>query len=385
MSAAGKATDDNVLDHVETPQIDTTPPPDTKVETLREEIARQVRDPRPRDDQGRFKEAGEDTPAGEQPRGARKTLTLPAGQKADAPGVNGDKAASAPDTGKVSSTPAPDPNATPPTPAIKAPDFLKADVKAKWGELAPWAQAAWAAREAEIHRQMTAHDEDRQFGKYARESSAPYAESFRQFGGDVRQGWENYMKWATVMLRGSNDDKISALRSIAQAYNVQLGGPLQAAPQDPRYAQLEQQVAELRQGRQADLQAQERAVNDRINAEVEDFKAQPGHEHFDTVRKLMGVYVNGGVTTDLQEAYDMAVRAHPEVHALAAAAQAQAGETARAAAEAERVRKAKAAGVSVSGAPGGGGPIVTNGSGAKLSLRDELRANLAAATGGGRV
>lgn len=125
-------------------------------------------------------------------------------------------------------------------------------------------------------------------------------------------------------------DPIAALQWIAKSYGADLAQIAQQATQQETAltpeqramrAELErleslriQQENWLRQQQEQQRQAQEaqeRAEMARIEAEIQAFaKDRP---HFETVRGLMAPLMDSRAASTLAEAYDMAVRAHPEL------------------------------------------------------------------------
>lgn len=170
---------------------------------------------------------------------------------------------------------------------------------------------------------------------------------------------------------------VEALQWIAKSYGVDLAQLAQQAIQGeqaltPEQRQYRAELEELRQlkaqqenwlRQQQEQQrlaqeAQERAEMARIEAEIQAFaKDRP---HFETVRGLMAPLMDSGAASTLAEAYDMAVRAHPELGPRMLAEQQRA-----------QAQKAKAAGVSsLRGAPTPG---------ASSANPKDLRASLEAA------
>ena len=80
-----------------------------------------------------------------------------------------------------------------------------------------------------------------------------------------------------------------------------------------------------------------------MNRQIEEFKAAPGHEHFEDVRKQMAALMRDGLATDMQTAYDMAVWANPTTRERLQKAQQEAAEAERKAAEQKRLEAAKQA------------------------------------------
>ena len=106
----------------------------------------------------------------------------------------------------------------------------------------------------------------------------------------------------------------------------------------------------------------------------------PKHLYFENVRPLMSAFFANGQAKDLEQAYEMACWANPEVRAALQAEQQRS-------AEAQRLEEAKrkaGAARSASFNPSGQGGVGIAGA-TQSSLRDEIAAQLDAATGGGRV
>ena len=94
----------------------------------------------------------------------------------------------------------------------------------------------------------------------------------------------------------------------------------------------------------------------------------------------MAALLNSGAAQTYQEAYEKAIWADPDIRSGLLSQQQREAEEKRNAEAKARTDAAKRAAGSVTGSPGGVRP--TNGSGTgHSSLRDEIRANLAASTG----
>lgn len=157
---------------------------------------------------------------------------------------------------------------------------------------------------------------------------------------------------------------------------------------DPRIAQLQQQI----QGLQDQLAQTTQGVNQRISSEeqqreqqvlneinqfrtAQDDSGKPAHPYFDEVKTLMGNMMSAGSAPTLQDAYDMACRAHPQVSAKIAAAVKAAEDRQRQKEEREAAKKAEQAGTTVTGSPSSSAAAVTEPTG---DLREDLRAAFAA-------
>jgi hypothetical protein len=184
--------------------------------------------------------------------------------------------------------------------------------------------------------------------------------------------------------------RASMLRQLAQVNGIDVrslvGQPnaqnSQGQPPNLPIDQLVQrQVNEAFQARQRqETEARERAEMQATNSEIESFRSkvvngQPAYPYFDHVTSLMASILGGGAATTLEEAYQLAVKAHPETATLIAQA-----EQAKAKEVEEKRRKAEAkrrAGGSIRGGPGSS----SQPNGKDRSIRDELKSAFEEARG----
>jgi hypothetical protein len=155
---------------------------------------------------------------------------------------------------------------------------------------------------------------------------------------------------------------------------------------DPEIAGLRQQNRELQErldriesGVTSQYEQQQTAQQQELVNQVNQFRdetderGRPKHPYFNEVRGLMQSLIRSEQASDLQNAYDMAVHAHPEVRAKIAAAQRRADEQERARKAREKAEAARQAGTSISGTPGDRSRVEPTG-----DLREDLRREFAA-------
>lgn len=323
---------------------------------------------RNRDEAGRFAQAVKGDKA--EDKTERKTLTLP--EKPE--GVQADPAAQLGVT-----QPAPAAPIIPAAPAIKPPEGLKGELKARFGELPPEWQTEIARREAESHKALTSQDEERQFGRRINQLVSPYLPTIRAEGATPEKAFENYLQTAHVLRQGTPIQKAQALRSIAQQFNVDLNLPLQGAGSDPQTAQLWQRLEAAEAKLQAQDQQRQHQDDQAIQTQIEEFAKQPGHEHFEKVRVQMGALFDAGVSKDLGELYQRAIWADPELRSTLVAAETKAAEEKRKAEQVALTARSKNAAVSVTGAPGSSRPL--NGAQSHGSIEDDVRAAMSEVQG----
>lgn len=328
---------------------------------------------RARDDQGRFAKNDK------QPQQADKTeQPRAAGQAAQAAAAATDPAAK--HAAQQQPDQQPDQQAQQQQQAIKAPDAWSPASKAKFAELPPDIQAEIARRESEVHKGFTAQDEHRKLGKTFEQAVMPYLPMIRAEGSDPIQAVQEMLQTAYSLRTATPAQKQEMFIGLAQQFGVDMNSVFQrlagGQPQaNPQVAALEQQVQQLQQRltqgdqrAQADEQAQ-------IGQQIESFASDQKNVFYADVRADMAALLRAGRAQTLQEAYDMACWARPDIrpHLL------QQQDQQRATEMKAKADKARAAGVSIAGSPTGSAGAVAP---QDRSLRDELRANFRAAMAG---
>ena len=274
-------------------------------------------------------------------------------------------------------------------PAVEPPSGWTAQEKAVWATVPAAAQSAIARREQDFHRKLTEHDEVRNVGNQFMAAANEYAPLIQARGGNPAGLFREFLGILHRLHTGDPATKAQLLRQVGLQNGVNLDqqppGSGQAPPpsQQPNFqlpAPVMQTVQEWNQfkARQAqEAQQREAYEMQQTTAEIEAFRSDGAHPHFNAVTGLMTSILRSEVVSTLEEAYQLAVKAHPETSkALEAEATAkrQAEEAVRQRAQAAR-RKAG----SLRSGPGGIPPTELNGS--KGSVRDDLKAAFESARG----
>lgn len=317
---------------------------------------------RARDEHGRFTKNDQQTK-----QAAQTEQTVAAGQAAQAAAAATDPAAQQ----------QPDQQSQQQQQAIKAPDAWSPAAKAKFAELPPDIQAEIARRESEVHKGFTSQDEHRRLGKTFEQAITPYLPMIRAEGSDPIQAVQEMLQTAYTLRTATPAQKQEMFINLAQQFGVDMNSVFQrlayGQPQaNPQVSALEQQVQQLQQRltqgdqrAQADEQAQ-------IGQQIESFASDQKNVFYADVRADMAALLRLGRAQTLQEAYDMACWARPDIrpHLLQQQDQQRATELKA------KTDKARAAGASIAGSPtGSAGAVAPH----ERSLRDELRANFRAA------
>lgn len=273
---------------------------------------------------------------------------------------------------------------TPTTPTeqkSKAPQSWSAADRAHWDKIPAEVQAVIARREEEAHRGITSMGQDAAFGRKVNEVVSPYLPMIRAEGGDPVGAVQSLLQTAYMLRAGNAEQKVGLFQQLAQQFGVDLQAVQAGAQQvDPQVASLRQELAQLRGHLQQGEQQQHQQVQVQAEQIISAFAADPKNEFYEQVRPLMGHLINSGQADSMQDAYDKACWATPDVRSTILTRQTADAEAKRAAdAKAKADAKRRAAG-SISGSPGAPVSTTTTAANQNLSLRDELRANLRAAT-----
>lgn len=140
------------------------------------------------------------------------------------------------------------------------------------------------------------------------------------------------MKWAAARMPAQN----------AQA---------PATPADPALQAVLAKVQQLESHLTAQQQRSQQAQAAQVERMVAEFAADPKHVHFASVEPMMAALIEKGQAKDLEAAYEMACRAHPDVFKTIQQAEAAAKEKAQIEAQRSRAAQAKAKVASVRGSP----------------------------------
>jgi CHAT domain-containing protein len=222
----------------------------------------------------------------------------------------------------------------PAPPVIEAPQSLPADVKAKWTTLPPEVQQYWSNRESEIHKKFTTDGERlKNLDRY--DDALREQAEFLKANNIPQHEYVRRLAVADQMLRQNPQQ---ALAWIAQTYGLNLNPGQQADPNSALVSEVQQLKSQLTQLRQADEAARLKLAEQRIE---ELAKERPYLKH-EGVQEFMADFLENGRAKSPEEAYEMAINAHPEVRAeMVAKAKEEADKKAAEDAKAKAARDAK--------------------------------------------
>lgn len=258
------------------------------------------------------------------------------------------------------------------------PQSWKKDYQRHWATLPPELKKYIREHEDQTRQTIIKQDEDRLTGKQYRELVTPYLPAIQAQGMNAMQALQGMLQQNYVLRHGTPAEKRELLLNAAKIYGIDISDPVETQPfVDPQVQALQQQLAQLQAFQQQQVQAAQFQEKASIDSQIAAFASAPGHEHFQKVSTRMGALLASNQANDLEDAYQQAIWADPELRSTLLAAQQAEAEAKRAAEAKAKATAARNASGSVRGSSSG---LASNVPPApKGSLREELRAALAAA------
>lgn len=264
---------------------------------------------------------------------------------------------------------------TPESKPITPPQSWSATAKAKWVELSPEFQQEMLRREEEVHKGFTKLDEERNFGKQLKDVITPYMPTILSTGGNAVDAVRDLLNTAYRLRQGTPQERGQLVLQIAKTYGADLSQVSEQTYVDPTIQQLQNEIAQLKgqfSNTEMAKQQQEKAT---LQQQIDAFAADSKNTHFGEVKADMAALLSGGRAKDLQEAYDMAVWARPDIRSTLLQQQQTEAEAKRVADTKAKADAARMAGGSVKGGPG---VAIPNNGAVNRSLREELDAQFRA-------
>ena len=271
----------------------------------------------------------------------------------------------------------PDPYAAPPQHAKKA-------IREHWADLPSDVRADLIAREKEVHEGFTRFDEERQFGKRIKEVVAPYEPFIKSLGAEPVQAFDYLIKTDYALRTAEPAQRAQMFLRAAKDYGLDLETLTREAAIlqenfNPVVETLQERIFRLESQLQSTNVQPTASVDADVVRMIEDFASKPENVHFAKVQPVMTALLESGQAQTLEEAYDRATYADPEIRALRLSAERETEERKRAEAKAAQAAAARKASVSVTGAPGSAVPTPPMESSG--SLEDDIRNAIRAASG----
>ena len=268
------------------------------------------------------------------------------------------------------------------------PSSWKKDYEKDWETLDPRLAGYIHQREQEFAKGVSTYKTEWERAKPILEALAPFQEQFQKYGIQPDHFVRSLGAAHQTLALGTPQQKLQVFAKLAQDYGVPLQALLprtmpdgQQVPQmDPRIAMLLQQaIAPVRQELQQFKTEQQKQQEAQMSREIEAFKAESSHEHFDILKDTMAKLLESGVATDLESAYNMAIRMpqHDDIWTAMQETKRKTEEAQRAKEAAQQAAAAKKKAVSLkTSSPGS-----SSGASGKSPLREQYADAIGATTG----
>jgi hypothetical protein len=259
----------------------------------------------------------------------------------------------------ASPTPAPADSAKAPEHA-EAPQSWPVEKRGDWAKVPAEVRGYLHQRENELQKGFQQVAQRGNVADAVLNEFAPYSETLAKEGATPVQAIRTLLQTVHALRTGGAEYRKAVLMSLADQYDVDMSSQI-----DPNLAKAEAQASMLMTEKMYGSAAQQERERVQVHSELSAFANDPKNEFFPKVRQLMGELVGKGAATDIQTAYDMAVKLHPETSV-------ELQNRAFAAREAA-ARKAAVASMSVGGAPNGAAAPNPE---APMSLRDTIASQM---------
>jgi hypothetical protein len=204
-------------------------------------------------------------------------------------------------------------------PSIEAPQHWSAEDKAAFTKIPKDAQEfvlrRYKAMEADYTRKTQEVADTKRFKDNFDQLLNPYRNHFAMQGLDDVGAVRNMLGWYNSL----QQNPAQTLQVLAQQYGIDFNQK-QDENVDPNFKALRDEIQFLKSQIAQTHQAQQQQVSSNLFEQVNSFRDEKDstgnlkHPHFETVRKDMAVFVETGRAKNMEDAYQLAVRLHPDIH-----------------------------------------------------------------------
>lgn len=238
-------------------------------------------------------------------------------------------------------------------PEEKVPDAPRSwtnEEKAKWAEATPEVRKAILRRESEVEQGFTKLDEDRNFGKSIKDVVTPYMQIINAEGGTPATAIQSLLNTAYILRTAPAAQKTALFHQLARQYGVDLSQPNNTSAVQPNalLTEINQLKQQIQQQPEVFRQQQESLA---IKSQIDTFAADPKNIHYEKLKPVMASLLQGGQAKDMQDAYDKASWADPDIRSSLVATQSAETETKRIAEIKAKTEQSRKASVSIKGSP----------------------------------
>lgn len=215
----------------------------------------------------------------------------------------------------------------------KPPSSWKKDMWGHWEKIPDEAKSYVEQREQEYAKGVSTYRAEAEKARSLQDAIAPFIPDMERFGVRPEEEVRNLLSAHHTLVTATPQQKLQMFTKLATDYGVPLqalyqGQTGQPSQGDPQFSALLQEVNALKSQYGQMYTSQEQREAAAAASQIESFKAQA--PHFDAVRPTMAGLLQSGMATDLQSAYDKAIRLHDDIWQQEQASQAKAAKDAQA-------------------------------------------------------
>lgn len=248
-------------------------------------------------------------------------------------------------------------------PAKPRPSSWKKDYEESWGKLDPNLQDYISQRESDFAKGVSTYKSQWDQAQPIMSTIEKFAPVLQQNGLDAAT-WINSLGTAhQTLVYGNPDQKLQMFAQLANDYGVDLNGLTGGQGISPQFSMIAQELSQIKNQWQQFQSQQEQQEQTQLKGEIESFsKDKP---YFDDVRETMAGLLQNNMASDLNTAYDKAIRLHDDIWQKVQSEQVKSSQT---------ELKSKLAAVKAKAiSPKSSSPTATIGLGGKgNNLRDQL-------------
>lgn len=245
-----------------------------------------------------------------------------------------------------------------PAASVAPPSSWTAAAKAEFAKASPVVQQEVLRREQQMHDGIAQYKEKATYAETLHKAIAPFEQTIRGLGVTPDVAIHSLLNADHRMRYGAPNDKAGMLQQIVKDYRIDPSMAIQAIAQlanldlsqmqvepqakiDPNLQYVQQELQTTKQQLNQFLTAQQQREQAELNSQIA--QAKQGKEHFDSVRNEMAALLQAGTAKSIDEAYEMAVWARPDLRQALLAKQLEEKLAAENQKRAEEAKKTQAA------------------------------------------
>ena len=196
-------------------------------------------------------------------------------------------------------------------PAKPRPSSWKKDYEESWGKLDPNLQDYISQRESDFAKGVSTYKSQWDQAQPIMSTIEKFAPVLQQNGLDAAT-WINSLGTAhQTLVYGNPDQKLQMFAQLANDYGVDLNGLTGGQGVSPQFSMIAQELSQIKNQWQQFQSQQEQQEQTQLKGEIESFsKDKP---YFDDVRETMAGLLQNNMASDLNTAYDKAIRLHDDI------------------------------------------------------------------------